>query len=195
MSRRTSGVAVAVNAVIGGRPAAPVGAAAAPGRVGERAIVGPKVVAPLGDAVRLVDREPGDRHLGQEPLERRRRETLGRDVEQAQPALAHRGLRRAPLGGRGERVERRGRDPLAGELVHLVLHERDEGRNHEDRPVQKQGGQLVADRLARAGRHDGEQVPARERRAHDVFLAGAEGLVPEVASERGARIHGRHYAG
>ena len=63
MSSRTSGVAVAVKARIG-RPAGDsVGAPAAPGRVGERAVVGPEVVAPLRDAVGLVHGEAREGRL------------------------------------------------------------------------------------------------------------------------------------
>ena len=193
MSSRTSGVAVAVNARIGGRPGAPSARRQRPRRVRERPVVGPEVVAPLRHAVRLVDREAGERRGGEQPPEGLRREPLGRDVEEPQASLAHRGLGGAALRGSRERVQRRRRDALPDELVHLVLHQGDEGRDHERRPLREQGRQLVADRLAGAGRHDGEQVPSRERRAHDLLLAGPEGVVAEVAAQGRREDPWRHY--
>jgi hypothetical protein len=53
------------------------------GRVGEAEVVGAEVVAPLRDAVRLVDDEEPDPRAADLLEERRRREALRRDVEQA----------------------------------------------------------------------------------------------------------------
>ena len=79
MSRATCGVAVAVDAMIA--------SASQPARgVGEPEVVGPEVVAPLRDAVRLVDDEQADFTSRDRLEERRRREPLGRDVEQPQLA-------------------------------------------------------------------------------------------------------------
>src|SRR5690606_32745628 len=54
------------------------------------------------------------------------------------------------------------------------------------------GGQLVAERLARAGRHHEEHVAARQRRGNRLPLAGAEGGVPEMLVERCVEIRGSH---
>ena len=79
----------------------------------------------------------------------------------------------------------------ARERLHLVLHEGDERRDDERQVVAHQGGQLVAQRLARAGRHDDEDVPRRraDGRAHGLLLPGPEGLVAEVGVERAIEIH------
>ena len=66
-----------------------VGAPAGRGGLSEHAVVGPEVVAPLGDAMRLVDGEAGDRRLGEEASKRCGREALRRHVEKSQPARAH----------------------------------------------------------------------------------------------------------
>ena len=79
MSTATRGVAVAVDATTAAR--AELRAASA-----EPEVVGPEVVAPLGDAVRLVDHEQARRDRGHPLEEPRRREALGRHVEQAQLA-------------------------------------------------------------------------------------------------------------
>ena len=53
IASRTIGVAVAVSARIGGRPSSRT-------RCAEATVLGTEVVAPLGDAVRLVDRDQRD---------------------------------------------------------------------------------------------------------------------------------------
>ena len=155
MSSATCGVAVAVEATIASR--------AEPARgVGEAEVVGPEVVPPLRDAVRLVDDEQPDPRLPDPLEEPGRGEALGRDVEQPQLAptprasSAARFARRVLLG-----VDERDRPGArALERLDLVLHQRDERRDDERQVVAHQRRQLVAERLARAGRHDDEHVAA-----------------------------------
>ena len=59
-------------------------------RVGEPEVLGPEVVPPLGDAVRLVDHEQAELRVPDALQEPRRREPLGRDVQQ--PHLAGDGV-------------------------------------------------------------------------------------------------------
>ena len=66
MSSRTSGVAVAVNAAIGGRPDARSLAPAQRRRRAQPPVVGTEIVAPLRDAVRFVDHEAGDVELAEQ---------------------------------------------------------------------------------------------------------------------------------
>ena len=107
MSSTTAGVAVAVSA---STRAAPELARA----LRELEVVGTEVVAPLRDAVRLVDGEQRDLHareLGHEALVV---EALGRDVEQAQLAPAQSVGDVAHLREREARVDaRRGNAELA----------------------------------------------------------------------------------
>ena len=191
MSSATCGVAVAVEATIASR--------AEPARgVGEPEVVGPEVVAPLRDAVRLVDDEEPDLRLPDPLEEAGRGEALGRDVEQP----------RAPGRPRG-RAPRRfaaasccaltsatlpGRDAL--QRLDLVLHQRDERRDDEREVRAHERGQLVAERLARAGGHDDEHVAARERRLHRLRCPGrnARSRTPRAARPRArspARTAGR----
>ena len=152
MSSATCGVAVAVEATMA------CGAEPARG-VGQPEVVRPEVVAPLGDAVRLVDHEEADPRLADALEEPGRGEPLGRDVEQPR-APGHRAVDRRAVRRRVLlRVDERdlaGRDAL--ERLHLVLHQRDERRDHQREVGPHQRGQLVAERLARARRHDDEHV-------------------------------------
>ena len=73
-------------------------------RVGEPEVVGPEVVAPLRDAVRLVDHEQPDLRAAQALEEAGRGEALGRDVEQ--PHVAARPRARPRAGSRRRRAAR-----------------------------------------------------------------------------------------
>src|ERR1039458_4088678 len=60
------------------------------------------------------------------------------------------------------------------ELQHLIVHQCDEWTDHESGPAACQSRQLVAKRLARAGRHDEQCVFARRDCLADGFLIGPE---------------------
>ena len=157
------------------------------GRVGEAEVVGPEVVPPLGDAVGLVHHEQPDRHLAQGLEEPGRGEALGRHVEQAQLAGAcavqHGAVGLGVLLGVDER-DRAADAPL--ERLDLVLHVRDERRD-DDREVRAhERGQLVAERLPGAGRHDDEHVAAGEGARHRLRLTGAEIVEAEELAQGAA---------
>ena len=142
-------------------------------------VLGPEVVAPGRDAVRLVHDEAGDPELGQAVEEARPREALGGDVQEAQPAVRGRlepGHLLRPL---LRRVDERGVDARRAEAVHLVLHQRDERRHHERQPVGQDRGDPVADALAGAGGRDGQHVAALELGLDHRRLAGPEALQAE----------------
>ncbi len=79
----------------------------------------------------------------------------------------------------GRRVEGRGGDAEAAHLLHLVAHQRDQRRDDDGERAVDDRRQLVAHRLAAAGRHDGEHVLAGEHGGDDLGLAGAEIVVAE----------------
>ena len=74
--------------------------------------------------------------------------------------------------------------PSSRELVALVLHQRDQRRDDERDAGQQERGQLVAQRLARAGRHHRERRAARQHVRDDGFLALAQGPDPEGPAQR-----------
>ncbi len=162
-----------------------------PGGVGEEEVVGAEVVAPLGDAVRLVDDEQPDLDLPDELREARRGKALGGDVEQPDLARGSPGQRITVGAGALLRVDQL--DPSRRDLAqrgHLVLHQRDERRDHEREVVAHQRRELVAERLARAGGHHHERVATRERGRDRLGLAGPEMFESEQPPERFAGIHG-----
>ena len=63
--------------------------------------------------------------------------------------------------------------------IHLVLHEGNQGRNHDGRSFHDQGRQLVAERLAPAGGHEDKGVVSFREMADDGFLVSLKGVVTE----------------
>ncbi len=162
-----------------------------PRRIGEPEVVGPEVVAPLRDAVRLVDHEQPDPRVADALEEPGRREPLGSDVEQPQVTARGAVQRLAVRGGvllGVDEADIAGRDPL--DRLHLVLHQRHERRDHDRQVGPHQRRQLVAERLARAGRHDHEHVAAGDRRLDRLLLARPEPLEPEQLVQRPLGITG-----
>ena len=114
------------------------------GQLGEGQVVGPEIVAPLRHAVRLVDREQRDLAAGEEALGALGRESLGRDVEQIEPArevgLLHLGALRRILRG----IEERGTHTHGLHGLDLVVHERDERRDDHTGSLSHERRHLVA---------------------------------------------------
>ena len=116
------------------------------------------------------------------------RQPLGREEEEAQLARFEQAPRLVDLGIGAHRVQRRGGDAERAELAHLVAHQRDQRRDDERQPAVEDRRQLVADRLAAAGRHDREDVLAGEDPVDDLALAGPEIVVAEHRFQRRAGV-------
>ena len=97
---------------------------------------------------------------------------FGRDIEQIQRAATK------PLHRLGAVVvgasQRRRPDAHCIGGAHLVVHQRDQRRDDNAGAVHHQRRQLVTKRLARAGRHNGERIFAREHACHHGFLHATE---------------------
>ena len=153
---------------------------------GERHVFGTEVVSPLGDAVGLVDRE--QRHFGggEERHGVGAGEPLGGHVKEPQVAGGDAVQDVAVLVEIIGRVEARGGNAGGRELRHLVAHQRDQRRHHHGEAAAHDRGQLIAQRLARAGRHDGEDVAPVEDCLDDLGLPGPEARKTEGGAQRGS---------
>jgi large exoprotein involved in heme utilization and adhesion len=175
-----------------------VGADALGGRGGERhdrhagqegaelrdlAVFRAEIVAPLGNAVRLVDGEGGDvprLQVGGPVVEH---QTLRGDVEHPPFAAVQSAQAGARLVGVEGGVQVGGGDAGGLQLVHLVLHQGDERRDDDGQARPEQGGQLETKRFAATGRQQGEDVLVRQRGLNDLALQRAEGAVAEGGLE------------
>ncbi len=140
-----------------------------------------EIIAPLGNAVRLIHRQQGDLHRLQTLPEVSGRQAFGRDVEEFHLA----GLRFVQGGFRvvGEHAGVDGLRPDAPlvQILDLVLHQGDEGRDDEAKSPAHKPRYLVCDGLPSAGRHKSERVPAGEDGADDVLLQRTEIVVAPIA--------------
>jgi hypothetical protein len=137
-------------------------------------IFGAEIMAPLRNAMGLVNREEAELRGLEERDGFGLGETLRRDIDEAQLAALYLldgvAIRAEIIGG----IERRRGDPVTLELRHLVAHQRDQRRHHDRQPVAHQRRQLIAQRLAAAGRHDGEHFAAGKDLLDDLGLAFPE---------------------
>ena len=159
--------------------------AEAPLEPGQVAIGGAEVVAPLADAVRLVDGDQRELHVFERPADLRL-QPFGRAVDQLVLAAADGLGARAPLLLRQRRVEERGAQPHLLHGVDLILHERDQRRDHQ-REAHQPRRNLIGERLAGAGRHHADAVAPGEDGVDDLLLPGAKRVVAEQALQHYAR--------
>ncbi len=162
------------------------------GQPAQHAVVGAEVMAPLADAVRLVDGHQGDGPSRQPAQHGRLHQPLGREVQDVEPALADGAPDALALVGIDIGVEPRCSDARLLQAGDLVGHQGDQGRDDDPQPVAQHAGHLVAQALAAAGGQDGEGVAARHHLGDHVSLEAAEVVVAEGAAQHLARlVHGR----
>ena len=138
----------------------------------QQAIIRTKIMAPFAHAMRLVDREERQIGGGQHVLKHGIGRALGRDIEQVQvpgaEALHGFGL---VLVDRGQR-SRLDSHRIGG--AHLVVHQRDERGDDDAGAVSRHRGHLIAERLARAGRHHRQRILTQHDAVHHFRLPPAK---------------------
>ena len=145
----------------------------------------------------LVDGEQGDLDLAQHLLEAGRHQAFGRHVEEFEVARVELVADIALLVGRERGIEGGGLDALLSERLDLVAHQSDERRDDDGDARAAQGGNLVAEGLARPGGQEDHRVAPGDDMAHHLFLLAAEGGQAEDFSQNyfGAKKFGRFAQG
>ena len=152
-------------------------------QIGELAILRPEIVAPLTDAMRLVDgnalRTPALEHF----LRATEHQPLRRNIEQFVLAAMQSGNAATRFLGieRGVQKSRRGAGRL--QRIHLILHQRDQRRHHNREPFAHERRQLIAERFPAAGRHQNQHIPPRQRRINNLLLQRPKRVVAEGGFE------------
>ena len=149
-------------------------------QLGETSVLGAEVVPPLADAVRFVDRDGADLELRQLHEEAFEEQALRGHQQQAQRVAFEVALEVALLLRRQVAVRGGGRVAQEPQAVELVLHQRDQRRHDDGQPVGDQRRQLVAQRLAAAGRQDHERI------------ASVNGSRDGLGLQRSQRIEAEH---
>ena len=138
------------------------------------AIFGAELVAPLRDAMRLVDREQRERQARQ-PIHRAvAQQPLGRDIQQIELLLDQVARDAARLGRIELGVQRAGRHANLPQRRDLVVHQRDQRRDDHGGAGPAQRRHLVADALAAAGRHQHQCVATGDDVVDHLFLLAAK---------------------
>ena len=134
--------------------------------------------------MRLVDRE--QRYFGAlEKIERVGfQQTFRRHIDETQFAARDLIEDRAVFRRIVRRVQRRRGDAIAAQLRHLIAHQRDQGRHYDGEAVTNERRQLIAQRLAAAGRHHRQHIAAVENGGDDVALPRPEGFEAEGGAQR-----------
>ncbi len=154
----------------------------------ELAVFRPEIVPPLRHAMRLVDGEKRQPHPRQKIEAARHHQTLGRDIEEIDRTGADIPLDRRRLWPGERRIEVGGVDAGLAQRVYLVLHQGDERRDHHAKPGPHQRWDLIAQRLAAAGRHQHQAVTAGKHMPHDRFLLAAERGIAEHLAQDAPRL-------
>ena len=157
--------------------------------VGDGEVVGAEVVSPGGDAVGFVDDEAGDaatlQCVQKGPLAQPFRRGIDKPIapcRQIVDGLGHAFAVHAAVDGDGLGAQG------GGQVVHLIFHEGDEGRYDQGEAAVEQGGQLVAERLARSGGKDGEDVFATPCCGHHLGLSTAQAVEAKILLYSGGEI-------
>ena len=154
-------------------------------------VVGAEVVAPLGDTVRLVHHQETDLKHVQVGSEKRRAEALGRHVEELAVAVGGVVQGRIHFAARHSGVHRYGLDAPLLQVLHLVLHQGDQGGHDQGQAVPHHRRHLEADGLAAAGGKYGESVTSLQRGSDDFLLHRTEGVVAPPALQNLLGSHAR----
>ena len=159
------------------------------------AVIRAEVMAPLADAVRLVHGDQRNVHV-REPFGEAGAEAFGRDVEQIHLTALGCAERRAAGIEIHRAVEAFSAHADLFQRVHLVGHQRDQRRDDDPAAVAQQCRDLVAERLAAAGRQHREAVTPGEDIGDDILLQAAERVIAVDALQQRAGVleggGGRH---
>ena len=140
-------------------------------------------MAPLGHAVRLVHHQERNVQRMQQIHEPRRFHALRRHVQQLCVAPGHLIQRLADLTRAHGAVDHHGVHAQLHQLIHLILHQRDQRADHNGHAVQQQRRNLIGQRLASARGQHRHHVPTVQYGRDDLLLSGPERVVAEHALE------------
>ena len=148
--------------------------------LGDEQVGGTEVVAPLRDAMCLIDHQQADVQVGELHLEHLRVQALGRDIEEVVVLVDDLVVGLHDLLARHAHADEGGLDATFNEVVGLVLHERDEGRHYQGKTSERQARHLERDALAAARGEQSQGVVPGKNGGYNILLQWAEGIVAPV---------------
>ena len=168
------------------------------GQLAELQVLLAEVVAPLADAVRLVDRDQAQAATLVQRIEHRQKTRVGdplrRGVQHHEAARQQLTLHRLRAGRVERRVEESRMHASLFERTNLVVHQRNQRADHHGDtlpgPVAGDRWHLVTQALAAAGGHQHQRVAAGNHMVDDGLLVAAELGInrrPRAAARPGRR--------
>ena len=158
-------------------------------------VLGAKVVPPLAHAVGFVNRKQTQQtalvHLVEQSQKAWRGHPLGGGVKQSDVATEQALLHRMGLLATQGRIEQGRAHPHLQQSAHLVVHQRDQGRDHhchtQASALPCNGWYLVTQRLAPASGHQHQGVTPLAHMANDVGLWAAKLVVAKHLAQQGVQ--------
>ena len=148
--------------------------------IGYQQIVRPEIVAPLGDAVRLVHHQETDLHLLHPGPEQVRAQPLRRQIQKLVIPVHRIVQRDIYLPSGHARVHGHCFYPPRPQILHLVLNQGDERRHHHRQSLSHHRRHLKTDRLASACRQNRKHVLSDQCGRYYLLLLGSERSVSPV---------------
>ena len=145
-----------------------------------------EVMPPLRYAVRFVDCDQGNI----DPAQQGQRSAVfvqqpfRRQVQQVHLTALQRRLDPLLLVIRQAGIQEGRGDAMLAQGGDLVLHQRDQGRDHHAGSGAQHRRYLVAERLAPAGGHQHKRIAPAQHRADDLFLVRPKGREPEYRAQQ-----------
>ena len=152
-------------------------------------IARPEIMPPLRDAMRLIDHDQRERHLPETIREISLLQFLRRHIQKLQPPAIQIPQPLDCFLLRDRTIHKSRRNPLRRKRLHLILHERNQRRNHHRPMRQSQRRDLETDGLPRARRHDRHHIVPTQNRPRDLLLHGAKRIVSEIPLQKRLQIH------
>ena len=143
-----------------------------------------EVVSPLRDAMRLVDRKGTHIPIAEIFLPVVEHEALGRGVEQAELPLVQPAQSGFAVRDLERRIQKCRCDSSRFKLVHLILHQRDQRRNHHGQTFSQQRWKLEAKRFPPSGRQQRKCIAPGQRGLDDLALERTEFVIAECLLQR-----------
>ena len=159
----------------------------------EAQVIWAEIVTPLAEAVGLIDCEQRDFDALEGFEKTLGAEALGRDIDEFPIAVFHPVEPLALLWPAEGRVDHRRGNVSRGEGIDLILHQRDQRRDDDRDAAEAERRYLEAKRLASAGGHHDQAIPAGDDFRNDLFLAVEKTAIAKVFLQRVVRRHQKRF--
>ena len=143
-------------------------------------VVRPEIVTPFGNAVGLIHRD--HRHIpSPHPLAKPLvGQPLRRDVQHPQPPGIQVLIQGPQALGIHRRIQPRRRNPPPRQRLDLILHQRNQRRNHQGQTLERKRRQLITQGFAATGRKNCQHRPPGHQRPDDLGLTASQRLMAEI---------------